>query len=186
MALSKITNNGVATSGLPEGSVLQVVQSVNKYNHSVAGAQDTDYVIQSASGTDWEPSISISANSKVFINIMLSTMTSAVDPFQLFRLERKIDSGSYTDVDKGVTADSRVASFAGLRIRAVNTYGQIPINFTYLDDPNQSSACTVTYRIISRQGAGATRISYFNYSTATDNESGTFLSTCALQEIADA
>lgn len=186
MALSKITNNGVATSGLPEGSVLQVVQSVNKYNHSVAGAQDTDYVIQSASGTNWEPSISISANSKVFINIMLSTMTSAVDPFQMFRLERKIDSGSYTDVDKGVTADSRVASFAGLRIRAVNAYGQIPINFTYLDDPNQSSACTVTYRIISRQGAGATRISYFNYSTATDNESGTFLSTCALQEIADA
>jgi hypothetical protein len=185
MALSKIRDESTDGS-VAGGKVLQVVQSVNKYNHSVAGAQDTDYVIQSASSTDWEPSISISANSKVLINIMLSTVTSAADPFQMFRLERKIDSGSYTDVDKGVANDSRVQSFAGFRTRSTDNYAQTPISFTYLDDPNQSSACTVTYRIISRQGAGSTRISYFNYATATDNEAGTFLSTCALQEIADA
>jgi len=134
LASNAVTNaklaSGAVTSGdLPSGTVLQVAQSVNKYNHSVAGAQDTDYVIQSASSTDWEPSISISANSKVFINIMLSAMTSAADPFQLFRLERKIDSGSYTDVDKGVANDSRVQSFAGFRTRAVNSYGQTPISF---------------------------------------------------------
>jgi hypothetical protein len=163
--------------------VVQVVQSVNKYQHSVAGAPDTDYVIQSASGTDWNPTISISANSKVLVNIMLSTSTSSQDPFQLFKFQRSIDGGAWANVDVGSTNGSRTPVFAGYRIRAENNYGQLPLNLCYLDDPAQGSDCTVAYRLISRQGAATTRISYFNYSTANDDEVGTYVSTCIMQEI---
>ena len=180
MALTKVNSGGINFS---TGKVLQVVSSVNKYQHTSAGAANTYYTMLSASGTDWTPSITIAANSKILVDFNISMALSASDPFILMKLQRKIDSGSWADVDVGSSNGNRIPVMNGLRIRAESNYGQIPVRITYLYDPAQSSSCTVSFKKIARQGAGTTRAWVYNYAETNVTEAGTFLSHCSLTEV---
>ncbi len=165
------------------GKVLQVVQDVNKYQHSSAGVQDTYYAMLESSGVDWTPSISISANSKIIVDFLISVSTGSTDPFQLVLLEKKIDAGSWSSVDVGTANGSRIQSTIGFRYRAENGYGIQQQYIRYLYDPAQGSTSTVQFRVRARQGANTTRPWYYNYATANVSEAGTFLSTCTLTEV---
>jgi len=165
------------------GKILQVISSNNTYNHSIAGVSNVDYHMASSSGVAWFPEITISPYSKVLVHYAISTSTSSPDPFLLIKLQRSINGGGWANVLVGDTNGSRTRVYNGFRTRALDNYAQTPVHISYFHEPNQSSGVTIRYRLLFRQGASSTRITYFNYSTANASESGTFVSTCILQEV---
>ena len=165
------------------GKILQVVSSNNTYNHSIAGVSNVDYQMASSSGVAWFPEITISPYSKVLVHYAISTSTSGSDPFLLIKLQRSINGGGWANVLVGDVNGSRTRVYNGFRTRAESDYGQTPVHISYLHEPNQASGVTIRYRLLFRQGAVSTRPTYFNYSTANASESGTFVSTCILQEV---
>ena len=139
MALSKITNDGVATSGLPAGSVVQVVQST-----ATAGTTttNTSYVATSLSA-----------------NITPSSSSSKIYMMVCGRFQNNNNAGG---ADLTVFRDSTNLGITSSRLanqyidRAGANYNQAA--FFYLDSPSTSSQ--ITYEVRIRSGSSSTTVQF--------------------------
>ena len=136
MALSKITNDGVAISGLPAGSVLQVVQATAT---AATSTTSTSYV-----ATDLSANITPSSSSNK-IYIMVSGRfgnTSAAGGANLTVFRDSTNLG----IISGRLANQYID-------RAGSNFNQMA--FVYLDSPSSSSQITYEVRLTSGD-AGST------------------------------
>jgi len=108
MALTKITGNGLATSGLPAGSVLQVKQIVNNTKITKASTSFVDSGLFSGFTFD----NNLQANSKVFATIEATigeqNSASWAYPFVLTLYEGSTNIG--TDANSGICGSLAVIS----------------------------------------------------------------------------
>ena len=166
MALSKITNDGVATSGLPAGSVLQVVQGLTTDSASTTSTIFTNAGL-SASIT---PS---STSSKILI--IVNTVIGQSN-FQK-RVHLKLTGGNTATYigDAGTGVESAVTVVS----RVTDAYGMMPTSMQYLDSPATTSAITyqVQWRVESDTG-------YMNKPATLDAQGANTASTIVLMEIA--
>lgn len=166
MALSKITNDGVATSGLPAGSVLQVVQGLKTDSASTTSTSFTNAGL-SASIT---PS---STSSKILI--IVNTVIGQSN-FQK-RVHLKLTGGNTATYigDAGTGVESAVTVVS----RVTDAYGMMPTSMQYLDSPATTSAITyqVQWRVESDTG-------YMNKPATLDAQGANTASTIVLMEIA--
>ena len=129
MALSKITNGGVATSGLPTGTVLQTV--TNATAGAISGGTNTSL------GDIGNFTVSItptSASSKIFVSVsclVTNSLVAGANVAVAFALLR--DSTSLAS-----TIASAQSGSGGLQIRD-------SVAFSNLDSPSTTSA--VTYKV---------------------------------------
>lgn len=166
MALSKITNDGVAISGLPAGSVLQVVQAIKTDSASTTSTSFTN--------TGLAASITPSSTSSKIL-IMVNTVIGQSN-FQK-RVHLNLTGGNTatyigdagTGVESAVTVVSRVS----------DAYGIIPTSMQYLDSPSTTNAITyqVQWRVESDTG-------YMNRPGTLDAQGANTASTIVLMEIA--
>ena len=86
----RVTGNKITQSGM----VLQVINSLNTYPHTFTGTQNTEYTVESASGTSWETSITINQGNKVhaIISLMVGKQGDANTYYDLYF---NVDGGSY-------------------------------------------------------------------------------------------
>jgi len=129
MAISKISNGGVATSGLPTGTVLQTV------TNATAGAVSNGTNTSLGDISNFTVSITpTSASSKIFVSVsclVTNTLVSGANVAVAFALLR--DSTSLAS-----TIASAQSGSGGLQIRD-------SVAFSNLDSPNTTSA--VTYKV---------------------------------------
>lgn len=129
MAISKISNGGVATSGLPTGTVLQTV------TNATAGAVSNGTNTSLGDISNFTVSITpTSASSKIFVSVsclVTNTLVNGANVAVAFALLR--DSTSLAS-----TIASAQSGSGGLQIRD-------SVAFSNLDSPNTTSA--VTYKV---------------------------------------
>ena len=138
MALTQVTGDGLATSGLPTGSVLQVVSSNLTSTASGTGTS----IVDTGLTATITPS---STSSKIYVNgyISLGTQTYFVYCFLVRGSTQILKGDAAGDRPRVTIADSGVGgSSDGL-------YNMQPRPFSYLDSPNTTSA--TTYKIQIRQ-----------------------------------
>ena len=139
MALSKITNDGVAASGLPAGSVLQVVQATTGTSTSTTS---TSFVATSLSA-----------------NITLNNSSNKVVIMVSGRLNNSTSGGG---VDLTVYRDSTNIGFHASRLanqyfnRSGGNSNQMAL--VYLDTP--STASQITYEVRIKSGGGGSTAAF--------------------------
>ena len=163
MALTQVIGDGLATSGLPTGSVLQVLQGVKTDTFVSSGTVDDQDV------TGLTVSITPrSTSSKILVICNLGIAAENAEGGAT-KLKRTI-GGTSTQLSLADTAGSRSrGSFAGSAYRGTDTPNshllqQRSQHLTYLDSPSTTSA--VTYGV---QVSSITVGTYINRS-GTDND----------------
>jgi hypothetical protein len=161
MALSKITNGGVATSGLPAGSVLQV-----KFLsfEDLLTTTSTSYADISNFSLSITPS---SASNKILVNVQLANAHSGPNTI-LYRLIR--GSTTLSENPNIGSADSFINHFSA-------DSGFYHTVRPFLDSPATTSA--ITYKLQYRVDGGT---GYLNRHAGNTNYGGT--SSMTLMEIA--
>lgn len=145
MALSKITNDGVATSGLPAGSVLQVV--VERGGGSIFSTTSTSYT-----STGLSASITpASTSSKILV--MLSS-----------RIDRPGVAGECTRLR--VSRDSGAATLFGTANNFYTTdsfdYSGVSVYYEGLDEPATTTSVTYLVELQTRLGNSCSSNSHGN------------------------
>ena len=166
MALTKLnfTGQGVLpTTSMPSKSVLQVISTTK--TDAITPITSTSFIDISGLTLDITPS---SATSKVFITVNFSTSNSGTSSLNVFNLVR--DS---TNISQPATTPTYNGSFGNYHAVADNI---MPTSFTFLDDPQTTSA--TTYKLQMRTNAGTVTINRRNSTDAA------FTSTFTLMEIA--
>ena len=84
----------------------EVINSLNSYPHTFTGTQNTEYTVESASGTSWETSITINQGNKVhaIISLMVGKQGDANTYYDLYF---NVDGGSYAKTAQGDASGSR-------------------------------------------------------------------------------
>ena len=149
MALSKITNSGVAASGLPAGSVLQTVQAVKSDTQSTTSITRVDVSGLSVNITP------TSASSKILVMLDVAVGT-AESTGSLGAVHLMRDS---TDIYIGDAASNRARTTAQID----NSSGDMSYNITrnnavYLDSPATTSQITYKVQFKTYNGANAVYI----------------------------
>lgn len=145
MALSKITNNGVATSGLPAGSVLQIQQHVEDGLTYYGYASGTDKLLIASNANDSTSHVSVSitpssTTSKILLQASLFYESNNVNNHELLWAFHR-DSTRLG----AATAGSRRG---GIAINATNYPAQDAnstpdtANILFVDTPSSTSAIT--------------------------------------------
>ena len=178
MALSRITNGGVASSGLPSGSIIQVqrTQLDTASTQAFSGSTDTAF-------TDLTVNITpTSTNSIIKLECHLAGEFSDDDitwdhALFFFRDTTALKhSGSFSSAHVGISALTRTFSDNNDDTTAEVGY------YTYFDSPNTTSQ--VTYKVgINSRFAGTY---YINTTVNTDDSIGKerFVSNISATEIA--
>ncbi len=142
MALSKISNGGVATSGLPTGTVLQVV------NAKITSAQGTGSTNQAWVATSLTATITpTSATSDILI----------IGNLPMFNANNTLHANASVfrgTVASGTNLGHSTYGFSGGYANAATVKNNIVIN--YLDDPSTASAVTYTVAIYNSLATGGT------------------------------
>ena len=163
--LAEYSSNAWSWGTPPAGTVIQVVSSPNTYPHAISGLlnRSVDSAVQSASGTDWELTLSnVVQGNKILVSGMLQTSIDGANGNPAFKFQMKVDSGSYADVALGDASASRTRLFGGSRAAEEYEVDGAPIH--YLCSPSISgSTGTVKFKIMVSQGAGTTRDCLINY-----------------------
>ena len=172
MALSKITNDGVAISGLPAGAVLQVKQAVTDATWSTTSTTLVDV-------TGMSVSITPSATSSKILVIVDAHIGYDVyaGVFHLLRDTTKIYAGA-----GGLNR-------CGLYTNYYETsggphYALLPLTANYLDSPATTSS--ITYKL-QGSGVGSGLVTYVNRSHGNINDpnrDGLTASSITVMEIA--
>ena len=165
------------------GTILQVVQNVKTDTASTSAGIASPMNFDSTFSQAITPS---SSSSKIEVIFNLSVALSGNDDLMMFRLRRKIGSGSFADVSDAIgdTAASRYRCMHAID-SGVNTYKMPTITLNFLDSPSTTDA--VTYSFSVAHDSGSTRTFYLNRG---DNDTSSYtyvaraISTIILKEVA--
>ena len=157
-SVTATTYTGITSTSLPAGSVIQVVQNTKT---DTASASAGLAVVMNFDSTFSQAITPSSSSNKIEVNFNLSVALSSNDDLMMFRLRRKIGSGSFADVTDAVgdTAASRFRCMHAVD-SGVNTYKMPTINLNFLDSPSTTDA--VTYSFSVAHDSGSTRTFYLN------------------------
>lgn len=136
MALSKITNDGVAISGLPAGSVLQVVEDSTTTPESTTSTSSSSQEI-SALSVNITPT---STSSKILVLVSLQTYNSTSSGSTYYNL--------FKDGSRLTTASNAIRHFIS------GAAGVLSTSFNYLDSPSTTSEITYDIRYFVSGGTG--------------------------------
>jgi len=184
MTLPDTADGTILTTTNPKsGNVIQVVQNTKKGTASTSAGLASAMNFDSTFAQAITPS---SSSNKIEVNFNLSVALSSNDDLMMFRLRRKIGSGSFADLTDamGDTAASRYRCMHAVD-SGVNTYKMPTINLNFLDSPNTTDA--VTYSFSVAHDSGSTRTFYLNRG---DNDTSSYayvargISTIILMEVA--
>ena len=176
MALTKIRD-----SGLPAGSVLQVVSStkLDAFTSTSTSLVDITGTDENGSGSVWECNITLSSSSNKDL-IMAHTSLVAGDAgagLVLFRDSTQIYKGDASGSSKNRFSMTGIYGSSS----ANNTFGGGVSHVHYLDSPSSTSALTYKFQTMIR--ATTLYINQTIYDTDNDNASRT-PSSLTLMEIA--
>ena len=165
------------------GNILQVVQFVKNDPSSASAAIATPMNFDSTFSQAITPS---SSSNKIEVNFNLSVGLSDNDTLMMFRLRRKIGSGSFADITDamGAANSSRYRCMHAMGAD-MNAYKMPTINLNFLDSPNTTDA--VTYSFSVAHDSGSTTTFYLN---RADNDTSSYayvargISTIILREVA--
>ena len=146
MALSKITNDGVAASGLPADSVVQVVTATTETEVDLTS---------STSLADTGESISItptSSSNKVLIRMAVHFICSGNASGGRFGIYRSIDGGSDTEIEVQKIDYANYFRPGGTGTMQFRNYSIIE----FLDSPATTSS--IEYKLYGDQHSGSFRI----------------------------
>ena len=184
MTLPDTADGTILTTTNPKtGNVIQVVQTVKKDTASTSAGLASPMNFDSTFSQAITPS---SSSNKIEVTFNLSVALSGNDDMMMFRLRRKIGSGSFADVTDamGDTAASRYRCMHAVN-SDVNTYKVPTITLNFLDSPSTTDA--VTYSFSVAHDSGSTRTFYLNRG---DNDTSSYAyvprlkSTIILKEVA--
>ena len=184
MTLPDTADGTILTTTNPKtGNVIQVVQTVKKDTASTSAGLASPMNFDSTFSQAITPS---SSSNKIEVTFNLSVALSGNDDMMMFRLRRKIGSGSFADVTDamGDTAASRYRCMHAVN-SDVNTYKVPTITLNFLDSPSTTDA--VTYSFSVAHDSGSTRTFYLNRG---DNDTSSYayvprlISTIILKEVA--
>ena len=184
MTLPDTADGTILTTTNPKaGNIIQVVQNIKKDTASTSAAIATPMNFDSTFSQAITPS---SSSNKIEVNFNLSVGLSDNDTLMLFRLRRKIGSGSFADLTDamGDTAASRYRCMHAMGAD-MNAYKMPTINLNFLDSPSTTSA--VTYSFSVAHDSGSTTTFYLN---RADNDTSSYayvargISTIILREVA--
>ena len=148
MALTQVIGDGLATSGLPAGSVLQIqVGSIN----DIYSSTSTSF----ADVTGFNVSITPTSSSSTIL-VSFSTVAGNTDPSRpsRFRVIRTISGGSAVHLGVGATDGD---SFSGTRTvydNVAETTHQV--HWQGVDSPSTTSA--TVYKIMAATGGGTLQV----------------------------
>ena len=153
-------NGGTGATSFAPGKVLQVVYSQNNYQKSSSSTSLQD--MESASGTVWEPTITLSSTSSklyVLADIMWYTegTSTASDQRFFLRMNKKIGSGSYGQ--ELSTPYSGMYYYSAVKNDAANFVH----NFKLLISPNSTDAVKIKFDYKSLSASGYNFV--LNYGT---------------------
>mgnify|MGYP003654031842 CR=1 FL=1 len=172
MALTQVIGDGLATSGLPAGCVLQVLQTPKTDTFSTASTSFADI-------TGLSVNITPSTTSSKVLVFMDCKVASATNVTAFVRMMR--DS---TPIYVGDTASNRISATMSNSDDPSSQF-IFQMSGMFLDSPSTTSQ--VTYKIqISSEASGNTGTVYVNRSDAdTDNnQEGRYASSITVWEIA--
>tara|TARA_R100000541_G_C1868844_1_gene80479 strand:- start:234 stop:776 length:543 start_codon:yes stop_codon:yes gene_type:complete len=179
MALTQVIGDGLATSGLPTGSVLQVVNTTKTDTFTGTNSSFTLVTGLAASIT---PS---STSNKILVLVSVSgnrnRSNSELGQFTIFRT----GVGSAANLINAASVGSRNSGFTGgVQMGDTNGAANMEVYSTTIQD-SPSSTAELTYEVRFRN-AGSSEVTFVNRSeTDTDGASGTRgVSTITLMEIA--
>jgi len=184
MTLPDTADGTILTTTNPKaGNIIQVVQTVKKDTASTSATIATPMNFDSTFSQAITPS---SSSNKIEVNFNLSVGLSDNDTLMLFRLRRKIGSGSFADLTDamGDTAASRYRCMHAMGAD-MNAYKMPTINLNFLDEPDTTDA--VTYSFSVAHDSGSTTTFYLN---RADNDTSSYayvargISTIILREVA--
>jgi hypothetical protein len=184
MTLPDTADGTILTTTNPKsGNVIQVVQTVKKDTASQSAGIASPMNFDSVFSKAITPS---SSSNKIEVTFNLSVALSTATNLMLFRLRRKIGSGSFADVTDamGDTAASRYRCMTTVESGA-NDYMMHCLNLNFLDSPSTTDA--VEYSFSVAHDSGSTRTFYLN---RADNDTSSYayvargISTIILREVA--
>jgi len=184
MTLPDSADGTVLTTTNPKaGNIIQVVQNTKKDTASTSAGLASAMNFDSTFSQAITPS---SSSNKIEVNFNLSVALSGNDDNMMFRLRRKIGSGSFADLTDamGDTAASRYRCMHVVNSDA-NTYKMPTLILNFLDSPSTTDA--VTYSFSVAHDSGSTRTFYLNRG---DNDTSSYayvargISTIILREVA--
>ena len=184
MTLPDTADGTILTTTNPKsGNVIQVVQTVKKDTASTSAGLASPMNFDSTFSQAITPS---SSSNKIEVTFNLSVALSGNDDLMMFRLRRKIGSGSFADLTDamGDTAASRYRCMHAVN-SDVNTYKMPTITLNFLDSPSTTDA--VTYSFSVAHDSGSTRTFYLNRG---ENDTSSYayvargISTIILKEVA--
>ena len=175
-------SKAVSVAALGAGSVKQVINSLNTYPHSFSGVQNTEYTVESASGTSWETSITINQGNKIHAIISLM-VGKAADANTYYDLYYNVDGGSYAKTAQGDASGSRSRHLANVRSYG-GTYNIEESTANVMITPTISgSTGVIKFQCRVTQRAGGTRNILINHCEATDSEAAVTVSSLTLLEV---
>ena len=153
-----LNSDGSTTIASGAGKILQVVQNVKTDTASQAGAIATALNFDSLFSQAITPS---SSSNKIEVSFNLSVSLSTAANQILFRLRRKIGSGSFADITDimGNAAGSRYRCMHSA-LNPSNVYMMPTINLNFLDSPSTTDA--VTYSFSAAHDSGSTSTVFLN------------------------
>jgi len=145
MALSKITNGGVATSGLPTGSVMQIVSHIETDFTYFAYASDTDELLIASNANDSTSHVSVSitpssTSSKILLQASLFYESDNLNNHELlwtFHRDSTRLGAATTDSKRGGIAIN-AAGYPGFDASSTPDSA----NILFVDTPSSTSAIT--------------------------------------------
>ena len=141
MALTRVTGDGLAYSGMPTGSVLQVVQAVKGDDTNFESTSFTDVTGVTVNIT---PKFS---SSKVLVQVSITGELADDDHVTHFRLMR--DS---TAIGVGDSAGSRTQGSFSIDSYGAGSIAIVSAHFHYLDSPSTTSQTTYKLQGLSSDG----------------------------------
>ena len=141
MALTQVTGNGIAYSGMPTGSVLQVVQAVKGDDTNFESTSFTDI---SGVTVNITPKFS---SSKVLVQVTITGEQADDTHVTHFRLMR----GS-TAIGVGDTAGDRTRASFSIDSYGAGSLAYVTAHFHYLDSPSTTSETTYKLQGLSSDG----------------------------------
>ncbi len=174
---------GLTAASLPTGSVVQVVNSLNNYAYEVTGTANTEYTIQSASGTNWETAITVNQGNKVHVSLTLYAGKNSGDANTYFDIYYKVDSGSYAKVATGSSMGSRSQHLGNIRSYG-SSYNIEESSAQALITPSISgSTGVITFQVRLTQRAPNNRAVLVNHTESDNAEGGTTVSSLTAMEV---
>ena len=189
------TITGIATGGISDskavsaealgaGSIKQVINSLNSYPHTLAGVQNTEYTVQSASSTDWETSITINQGNKIHATISLMLAKEGTDANAYYDLYFNVDGGSFSKAAQGDSTGSRSRHLANCRSYG-GTYNIEESTAQVLITPTlaQSTGIVKFQCRVTQRAGGSARPVRVNETQQNDAEGASVVSSLTLIEV---